>query len=163
MGKFVISKAKTGVKFNLVAGNGEIILSSQVYKTKATCKKGIASIQRIADSPVEDQTVDGYKAESKPKYELYLDKKKEYRFRLIARNGQIVGSGEGYKTRDACKNGIASIKKNADSQIVDETVEEKKAPAAKKVAKAPKAEKAAKPAKAAAPKAKACGRKCAKK
>ncbi|MCR5319030.1 MAG: YegP family protein [Treponema sp.] len=151
MGKFVISKAKTGLKFNLVAGNGEIILSSQVYKTKATCKKGIASIQRIADSPVEDQTVAGYKTESKPKYELYLDKKKEYRFRLIARNGQIVGSGEGYKTRDACKNGITSIKKNADSQIVDETVEEKKAPAAKKAEKA------------AAPKAKACGRKCAKK
>jgi len=147
MGKFVISKAKTGVKFNLVAGNGEVILSSQVYKTKATCKKGIASVQRIASAPVEDQTVAGFKTESKPKYELYLDKKKEYRFRLIARNGQIVGSGEGYTTRDACKSGIASIKKNADSKIQDETVAEKKA--APKAAKT----KAAKP-KAAKPKAK---------
>ena len=135
MGKFVISKAKTGVKFNLVAGNGEVILSSQVYKTKATCKKGIASIQRIANSPVEDQTVADFKAESKPKYEVYLDKRKEYRFRLVARNGQIVGAGEGYTTKDACKNGIASIKKNADSQIVDETVEGKKVVATKAKAK----------------------------
>ena len=78
MGKFVVSKAKTGVKFNLVAGNGEVVLTSQVYKTKATCKKGIASIQRIADSPVEDQTIDGYKAESKPKYELFYYDRRRY-------------------------------------------------------------------------------------
>lgn len=131
MGKYVIGKAKTGVKFNLVAGNGEVILSSQVYKTKATCKKGIASVQKVAQAPVEDQTVKDYKKEGNPKYEIYLDKKKEYRFRLVARNGQIVGVGEGYVSHDSCKKGIASIKKNADSPIVDETVEEKK-PAAKK-------------------------------
>ena len=50
MGKFVLSEAKNGFKFNLVAGNGEVIASSQVYKTAATAKKGIASVS--ANAPI---------------------------------------------------------------------------------------------------------------
>lgn len=51
MGKFEIKKVKTGVKFNLKAGNGEVIATSEVYSTMASCKNGIASVQKNAPSP----------------------------------------------------------------------------------------------------------------
>ncbi|MBR0145676.1 MAG: YegP family protein [Eubacterium sp.] len=123
MGKFVISAVKSGgFKFNLKAGNGEVIATSQVYKTLATCKKGIASVQKNAPvAPVEDQTVEGFAVEKNPKFEIYKDKKGEFRFRLKAANAQIIATGEGYTTIKACKNGVASIKKNApDAKIVSE-------------------------------------------
>ena len=48
MGKFVIKKTKTGVKFDLKATNGQVIVTSEVYTTLANCKKGIASIKKNA-------------------------------------------------------------------------------------------------------------------
>ena len=93
MGKFVIKEAKTGFKFDLKAGNGEIIASSQVYKSLVTCKKGIASIQKNATvAAIEDQTVEGFAKEKNPKFEIYTDKAGEFRFRLKATNGQIIPS-----------------------------------------------------------------------
>ena len=57
--------------------------------------------------------------EKDPKFEVYLDKGGEYRFRLKATNGQIIAVSEGYKAMAACRNGIASVKKNApDSPVV---------------------------------------------
>ncbi len=47
------------------------------------------------------------------KFEVYKDKKGEFRFRLKASNGQVIAIGEGYSTKKACLNGIDSIKKNA--------------------------------------------------
>lgn len=122
MGKFVISEAKNGVKFNLKAGNGEIIATSEVYASKDACKNGIASVQKNAPiAPVEDQTVEGYAEEKNPKFEMYKDKAGEFRFRLKAGNGQIIATGEGYKAKAGCLNGIESIKKNApDADIVEE-------------------------------------------
>ncbi len=122
MGKFVISEAKNGVKFNLKAGNGEIIATSEVYSGKDACKNGIASVQKNAPiAPVEDQTVEGYTEEKNPKFEMYKDKAGEFRFRLKAGNGQIIATGEGYKAKAGCLNGIESIKKNApDADIVEE-------------------------------------------
>ena len=122
MGKFVISEAKNGVKFNLKAGNGEIIATSEVYASKDACKNGIASVQKNAPTaPVEDQTVEGYAEEKNPKFEMYKDKAGECRFRLKAGNGQIIATGEGYKAKAGCLNGIESIKKNApDADIVEE-------------------------------------------
>lgn len=122
MGKFVISEAKNGVKFNLKAGNGEIIATSEVYSSKDACKNGIASVQKNAPiAPVEDQTVEGYTEEKNPKFEMYKDKAGEFRFRLKAGNGQIIATGEGYKAKAGCLNGIESIKKNApDADIVEE-------------------------------------------
>ena len=114
MGKFVIKQTKTGIKFNLKAGNGEIIATSEVYNSEASCRKGIASVQRNAPvAAVEDQTVEGYAKEKHPKFEIYLDKAGEYRFRLKATNGQIIAVSEGYKAMAGCKNGIESVKKNA--------------------------------------------------
>jgi len=124
MGKFVISDAKNGVKFNLKAGNGETIAHSEVYSSLASCKKGIASVVKNAPiAPVEDQTKEGYKKESNPKFEVYEDKKGEVRFRLKARNGQVIAVGEGYTTMKACLNGIESIRKNAAENKVERVTE----------------------------------------
>ena len=121
MGKFVIKETKTGVKFDLKATNGEVILSSEVYKTEASCRKGIASVMRNAPAAAEDQTVEEFENLKHPKYEIYTDKAGEFRFRLKARNGEIIGVSEGYKKKPSCLNGIESVKKNApDAPIVKE-------------------------------------------
>ncbi len=114
MGKFVIKAAKTGVKFDLKAGNGEIIASSQVYKSLVSAKAGIASVQtNAAAAEIEDQTVEGFAKVKHPKFEIYQDKAGEFRFRLKAKNGQIIATSEGYKTLTSAKKGIASVKKNS--------------------------------------------------
>ena len=114
MGKFVVRKTNTGIKFDLKAGNGEVIATSEVYVSEASCLKGIASVQKNAPvAAVEDQTVEGYAAQKHPKFEMYTDKAGEFRFRLKATNGQIIAVSEGYKAKASCENGIASVKKNA--------------------------------------------------
>ena len=96
MGKFVLSAAKKGYKFNLVAGNGETIATSQIYASIDTAKNGIASVMKNAPiAAVEDQTVKGFKKEGCPKFEIYQDKKGEYRFPgafigLFETNGFII-------------------------------------------------------------------------
>jgi len=122
MGKFVIRETNTGVKFDLKAGNGEVIATSEVYTTESACKKGIASVQKNAPvANVENQTVEGYAEEKHPKFEVYTDKAGEYRFRLKATNGQVIAVSEGYKALTGCMNGIESVKKNAvDAEIVKE-------------------------------------------
>ena len=121
MGKFVIRKTNTGVKFDLKAGNGQVIATSEVYTTLAACKNGIASVQKNAPvANVEDQTEEGYAAAKNPKFEIYKDKAGEFRFRLKATNGQVIAISEGYTSMKACENGIASVRKNAaDSEIVE--------------------------------------------
>ncbi len=113
MGKFVIKKTTTGVKFDLKAGNGEVIATSEVYRSLASCKKGIASVMKNSAADIEDQTVEDYAPVKNPKFEIYKDKAGEFRFRLKATNGQIIAVSEGYKAMKSCKNGIASVKKNA--------------------------------------------------
>ena len=124
MGKFIIKTVKTGLVFNLKAGNGEVIATSEVYTTEANCKKGIASVQKNAPiANLENQTIEGFSAEKNPKFEVYQDKKGEYRFRLKATNGQIIAVGEGYTTLKSCLNGVESVRKNAaDAKI--EKIEE---------------------------------------
>ncbi len=122
MGKFEIKKTKNGgFMFNLKAGNGEIIATSETYESLDACKNGINSVVKNApEAAVEDQTVEGYATEKNPKFEVYQDKKGEFRFRLKAKNGQIIATGEGYKAKASCKNGIESIKKNAvDAKVVE--------------------------------------------
>ena len=118
MGKFVMKETASGFKFDLKAGNGEIIASSQVYAAEASCKNGIESVRTCCAGEVEDQTVEGFETLKHPKFEVYLDKAGEFRFRLKARNGEIIGTSEGYKAKAGCLNGIESVKKNApDAEI----------------------------------------------
>ena len=121
MGKFVIRKTNTGVKFDLKAGNGEVIATSEVYESEAACKNGIASVAKNAPvANVENQTNEGYATEKCPKFEVYTDKAGEYRFRLKATNGQIIAVSEGYTSEAACLNGVESVKKNAaDAETVE--------------------------------------------
>lgn len=119
MGKFEIKTVKSGIKFDLKATNGEVIATSEVYTTEAACRKGIESVRNNALSAIEDQTVEPIEVQKHPKYEVYLDNAGEYRFRLKARNGEIIATGEGYKKKASCLNGIDSIKRNApDAEIV---------------------------------------------
>ena len=122
MGKFVIRKTNTGIKFDLKAGNGEVIATSEVYTTEDACRNGIASVQKNAPvANVEDQTVEGYAEQKHPKFEVYEDKGGEFRFRLKATNGQVIAVSEGYKAKAGCLNGIESVQKNAvDANIVEE-------------------------------------------
>ena len=61
MGKFVMKETKNGVKFDLKAGNGEVIATSEVYSGDAACKKGIESVRKNAvEAKLEDQTVEGF-------------------------------------------------------------------------------------------------------
>ena len=120
MGKFVIKQSKSGgYVFNLKATNGQVIASSQVYKTEASCRKGIASVAVNAQlAALEDQTVEGYEPQKHPKFEVYTDKAGETRFRLKAKNGQIIATGEGYKTKKSALNGVESVRKNcADAPV----------------------------------------------
>ena len=121
MGKFLIRKTTTGVKFDLKAGNGEVIATSEVYTSNDACLKGVASVQKNAPiAEVENQTVEGFEAVKHPKFEVYNDKAGEFRFRLKATNGQIIAVSEGYKTLASCMNGIKSVQANAaDADIVE--------------------------------------------
>ena len=122
MGKFVIRKVNTGIKFDLKATNGQVIATSEVYTTESACRNGIASVQKNAPiAAVEDQTQEGYAVQKHPKFEMYVDKAGEYRFRLKATNGQVIATSEGYTAEASCVNGIESVKKNAvDAEIVAE-------------------------------------------
>ncbi len=122
MGKFVIRKTGTGVKFDLKARNGEVIATSEVYSSEDACRNGIASVVKNAPvANVEDQTVENFETAKNPKFELYTDKAGEFRFRLKATNGQIIAVGEGYKAKASLLNGVESVRKNAvDAEIVEE-------------------------------------------
>ncbi len=123
MGKFIIRAVPTGIKFDLKAGNGEVIATSEVYKSKATCKAGVKSVAKNAPiAAVEDQTVENREACKHPKFEVYVDKGGQFRFRLKATNGQKIAASEAYTTKAACMNGIESVKKNAADAPTEETV-----------------------------------------
>ncbi|GGG52289.1 YegP family protein [Epilithonimonas arachidiradicis] len=110
MGKFIITKRKDGeYQFNLKAGNGEIILTSEGYLTKSGCKNGIESVKINSqiDSRFERRT---------------STNDKDY-FVLKAGNGEIIGKSQLYSTKQGMENGIASVKQNAPTaETIDETI-----------------------------------------
>lgn len=121
-GKFAIKITPAGdFRFNLIAANGQVIATSENYSSLANCKNGIESV--IKNAPIayyEDQTVTGYTTAVNPKFELYQDKSGEFRFRLKARNGEIIAVSEGYKGKQSCENGIDSVRKNAPEAEITE-------------------------------------------
>ena len=123
MGKFVLKKSKNdGFVFNLKAVNGEVIATSEVYTSESSALNGIESVRRNAiEAKLEDQTTEKFEKLSNPKFEVYKDKAGEFRFRLKAKNGEIIATGESYKAKASCLNGIDSIRRNApDSEVVKE-------------------------------------------
>ena len=121
-GKFIIKKASNeSYMFNLIAANNEIIATSEMYTTLDKCKKGIASVQANAPSAdTVDLTVSNIDSKiTNPKFEIFLDKADEYRFRLKAKNGEIIIQSQGYSAKSSCKNGIESVRKNAATEIIE--------------------------------------------
>ncbi len=146
MSKFVVKKTNTGYNFLLMATNGQPVGASQVYKSLKAALGGVESIKNVASvAEIEDTTAKEVEEKNNPKFVIYTDKKGEFRFRLQAANGQAVLVSEGYTTLAACKNGCASVAKNASGEV--ELPEEEKEEVAPEVKKAP--------AKKAAPKAEA--------
>lgn len=122
MGKFTIKATKKGFTFNLKAVNGEVIaVGSEVYTTLTSAKNGIASVSKNAPiANLEDQTINGAEEQKNPKFEIYKDKAGQFRFRLKAKNGEIIACSEGYVKKDSCKKGIASVRRNApDAPVID--------------------------------------------
>ena len=109
MGKFVISTRKNGeYQFNLKATNGQVILASEGYTTKAACENGIESVKKNA---ADDARFDRKESSNGKFY-----------FNLKVGNGQVIGSSEMYETVASRDNGIESVKKNApEATVVDET------------------------------------------
>ena len=122
MGKFVVKATEKGAHFNLVAGNGQVIATSQTYKSLRSCLAGVESVRTNAPvAAIEDQTQEDWKKEKCPKFQVYLDRAGEFRFRLLAKNGQNICHGEGYKALKSCMNGIESVRTNAvDGEVVQE-------------------------------------------
>lgn len=114
MGKFEINPTEKGFTFHLKAANGEIIAVSELYNSKEACANGIESVKTNAPiAPIEDQTIEGFESLSAPKFEVYIDKAGEPRFRLLAANGQNIAASQGYTAKESCLKGIASVKENA--------------------------------------------------
>lgn len=108
MGKFVIKTASNGqYYFSLKADNGQAILASEMYTTKAACNNGIDSVK-----------VNATKDE---RYEKKSSANGKYYFNLKASNGQIIGTSEMYENTAGRDNGIASVKANApNASVVEE-------------------------------------------
>ena len=122
MGKFVVKATEKGARFNLLAGNGQVIATSQTYKALRSCLAGVESVRTNAPiAAVEDQTQEDWTKEKCPKFQVYQDKAGEFRFRLLAKNGQNICHGEGYKALKSCLNDIESVRKNAaDGEVEQE-------------------------------------------
>ncbi|WP_291148512.1 YegP family protein [Flavobacterium sp. UBA7680] len=109
MGKFVITKRTNGeFQFNLKAGNGQTILTSEGYSTKAAALNGIESVKTNSQ---DDNRYDRKESSNGKPY-----------FNLKASNGQNIGASEMYESVSARENGIESVKKNApDADTDDQT------------------------------------------
>ncbi len=101
-GKFEIKKSRNEkFLFNLKAGNGQIILTSELYESKSACENGIESVKKNSG---DDN-----------RYERRNSTKGEPYFVLKAGNGQEIGKSEMYSSSAAMENGIESVKTNAPS------------------------------------------------
>ncbi|PKL22577.1 MAG: hypothetical protein CVV48_01960 [Spirochaetae bacterium HGW-Spirochaetae-4] len=122
-GKFIISKTPKGFfRFSLQAANYQTVLTSQNYASLRNCKDGIEAIKKNATAAVEDQTLQKVEKKKFPKYEVYLDNANQFRYRLLASNGQnIAMAEEGYATKQGCFSGIDAISRAAVDAEIDES------------------------------------------
>ncbi len=127
-GRFEIKKAKDGrFVFNLYAPNHVIVATSQVYSSSAAAVNGIKSIINNAEkATIEDNSLKAPTEQSFPKWEIYVDKGGQYRFRLFATNGSCVVHSQGYTAKNSCKKGIESIIKCAKNAEIDKSYLAKK-------------------------------------
>ena len=107
IGKFVISRAQNDENyFNLKATNGQIILTSEMYSSKAACTNGIESVR--------------INCQDDDKYERKQSSNNKHYFNLKAANGQVIGKSQMYESEAGMDKGIASVKKNGISSMIVE-------------------------------------------
>ena len=121
-GKFIIYKTAKGYyNFRLIANNKLTIAVSggTGYASLSSCKSGIESVKKLVGTKIEDQTLAKFESLANPKYEIYEDKAGKFRFRLRARNAELICiSEDGYASKASCKKGIESLEKWAvDAEI----------------------------------------------
>ncbi|KGM56305.1 hypothetical protein N800_08910 [Lysobacter daejeonensis GH1-9] len=106
-GKFVLKTATNGeTYFRLQAGNGQVILKSEMYKTKASALAGVESVKNNAASDARYERKDAAGG--------------QFMFNLKATNGQVIGTSELYKTEASRDAGIESVKNHAPSATSDD-------------------------------------------
>ena len=121
MGTFEVKKSGDGFMFNLKAANGEVVGTSEVYNTRDSLDTGISSVRKnAAAAPVEDQTTEDFAQKTCPKFEVFTDTAGKTRFRLKARNGEIILASQGYASKPNCIVGIESVKTNAADATISE-------------------------------------------
>jgi uncharacterized protein len=104
-GFYELKKSADGqFMFNLKAGNGEIILTSERYTAKSSAENGIASVQ--TNSPKDER------------YEKKTSTRGEPYFVLKGANGLTIGRSEMYSSTSARDNGIESVKTNGPTKDV---------------------------------------------
>ena len=120
--KYQVYKDVAGkFRFRLRAANNRIVVVSQAYEQHEGVLNGVKSIQNNCTVGIEDLTVEGPRM-NYPKYQVFMDKASEFRFRLTASNGQIIGASEGYETKEGCMNGIKAMQASCDAAIEDLSV-----------------------------------------
>ncbi len=119
MGKFIVKATETGTKFDLLCDKGTVLLTSEVYSSENACLNGVESVKKSCGGGVEDQTGEGLKTLSHPKFEVYADQAGKFRFRLKAVNGQIVASSKPFAEKKECLDFIEAIKKTAPDAPVE--------------------------------------------
>ena len=109
-GYFEIKEAKNGeVMFNLKAGNHEIVLTSETYKSRASLDNGIESVKKNAADDA--------------RFTKTTTPTGKFRFALTATNGQTIGTSENYESEAARDNGIEAVQKAADGATIKDTTD----------------------------------------
>ena len=104
-GSFELKLAKNGeFFFNLLAGNGQVIMKSEMYSSKSAAENGIASVQKNSGE-------DG-------QYECKTSTSDKPYFVLKAKNHQVIGQSQMYDSDAGCQNGIDSCKANGSTETV---------------------------------------------
>ncbi len=120
--KYQVYKDAAGkFRFRLRAENSKIVAVSEAYDQHAGCLNGVKSVQTNCGAQIEDLTTEGARI-TNPKYQVFYDKACGFRFRLNAKNGEIIAQSEGYKSKESCMNGIEAVKASCGTQIEDMTV-----------------------------------------
>ncbi|MDF1547780.1 MAG: YegP family protein [Bacteroidales bacterium] len=104
--KFEVKKGSDEkLYFNLTAKNGQVILSSQGYKSKHGCEKAIESVRK--------------NAQMDKRFERKISKDRQLYFVLKARNGEVIGKSEMYSVKAAMEQGVISVKENAQIAVAE--------------------------------------------
>lgn len=117
MGKFTIQQVKAAYRFNLKAGNGQIVASSPLFFSLELCLSAIQWVRASCQAPVEDLTL-GEQLDVPAKFQIYINDKGGICFRLVNQNGETVLLAEGYTAKRSCKMGIQSVRLNAPDAVV---------------------------------------------